>query len=89
MKNKLIIIGGCGERRCFLNITEREAVERFMAMSDIDDEDMCVILESCLTLEFDVEFDVEDIWEVEEGSEFKQIDLSKYQNEFEQGTGIK
>lgn len=85
MKNKLIIIGGCGERRCFLNITEREAVERFMAMSDIGDENMCVILESCLTLEFDVE----DIWEVEAGSEFEQIDLSKYQNEFEQGTGIK
>lgn len=60
--NKLISIGYIGLRKCYLNITEEEAIERYCKTENLtrqkfQEEDISVF-----TIEFDDEFSAYDVW---------------------------
>jgi tetrahydromethanopterin S-methyltransferase subunit A len=62
MKNKAIIIGMIGLKRCYINLSKEEAIERYKIT-----EDLCLVDEEVLDdieeIEFDDEFGVYDAWQ--------------------------
>lgn len=60
MQNTLILIGFIGMKKCYLNITKEEAIERYCAYMSLDvaafNED------SVEVIEFDDEFEAYDVW---------------------------
>jgi hypothetical protein len=61
--NKLISIGYLGIKRCYLNITEEQAIERYCKSEDItrekfNDDDISIDI-----IEFDNEFGAYCVWE--------------------------
>ncbi len=64
MKNKIISIGYIGLRKCYLNVTEEEAIERYcktenISRQEFDNEDI-----SIFTINFNDEFSAYEIWEI-------------------------
>ena len=62
MKNKLIIIGIVGDKRCYLNIDAEEAKDLYLASSPLygrEDLEVCGMIE---VLEFDSSFDAYEIY---------------------------
>ena len=63
MKNKIIIIGGIGSKKCYLNISKKEAIERYKeSEKEFDDEYLNKKINELEELEFDDEFVVYNIW---------------------------
>jgi len=62
MKNRAIIIGWIGSKRCYINISKEEAIERYKNTDGFtvgyDDE----ALGDTREIEFDDEFGVYDAW---------------------------
>lgn len=63
MKNKIISIGYIGLKRCYLNVDEKEALERYCLSENItiqqfSDDDINISI-----TEFDDEFEAYEIWE--------------------------
>ena len=61
--NKLISIGWIGVKRCYLNITEEQAIERYCKSENItresfDEDDISVVI-----IEFDDEFGAYSVYE--------------------------
>lgn len=61
--NKLISIGYIGLKKCYLNTTEDEAIERYCKTENLtrqkfDEEDI-----SIFTIEFDDEFSAYEVWD--------------------------
>lgn len=61
-KNKLIILGFLGLKKCYLNIPLEEAIFRYKTEIDFsgDGDDL---EESVKEIEFDDEFEAYDVWE--------------------------
>ena len=62
MKNKLIVIGWTGQKRCYLNIPREEAVSRYLKSEGIKQG---LGDEKIDELEFDTEFAGYAVWESE------------------------
>jgi hypothetical protein len=63
MVNKLIVIGYIGIKKCYLNITEDQAIKRYCKTENItrqmfDEDDI-----SIYTIEFNDEFCAYEVWE--------------------------
>lgn len=63
MENKLIIIGYISNRKCYLNISEHDAIQRYIKSENISEaefeEDELYVIEH---LDFKDEFAVYEIW---------------------------
>ena len=66
MKNKIIAIGYLGIRKCYLNLSEEEAISRYCKSEELTreefDEDTGLNMQ---TIEFNDEFGAYDVWEDE------------------------
>ena len=62
--NKLVIIGRIGHFRCYLNVSEEEAKERYEESEGSPIEELLEYNE-IYTMEFEDEFESYKIWEVE------------------------
>jgi hypothetical protein len=66
MKNKIIVIGYMGIRKCYLNLSEEDAIVRYCKSEKLTreefDEDTGLNMQ---TIEFNDEFGAYDIWEDE------------------------
>jgi prefoldin subunit 5 len=56
MKNKLIVIGWLGMKRCYLNISREEAIERYKKDEEILEEEWVEIEEDIKEFQFEDEF---------------------------------
>jgi len=64
MENKLIIIGYISNRKCYLNIPERDAIQRYIQSENISETEFELSdLYKIECIYFDDEFTVYDIWE--------------------------
>mgnify|MGYP001578128023 CR=1 FL=1 len=66
-KNKLIIIGYIGIKRCYLNISDREAIQKYIKEEEISETEL--ELSDNITIEhldFDDEFCAYDIWSLDD-----------------------
>ena len=62
--NELIAIGHIGMKKCYLNITEELAIERYcnaenMSRLEFDEQDITISI-----IEFEDEFDAYEVWEI-------------------------
>lgn len=64
MKNTLISIGHLGIKKCFLNISEEEAIKRYCELDNITIEQFEDYGISIYTIEFDDTFGAYDVWEL-------------------------
>lgn len=63
-KNKLICIGYTGLMKCYLNITEREAIQRYIKDENISETQMEMDNDIQINhIEFDDEFGAYSVWE--------------------------
>lgn len=63
-KNKLICIGYTGLMKCYLNITEREAIQRYIKDENISETQMEMDNDIQINhIEFDNEFGAYSVWE--------------------------
>ena len=63
-KNKLICIGYTGLMKCYLNITEREAIQRYIKEENISETQMEMDYYIQINhIEFDDEFGAYSVWE--------------------------
>lgn len=63
MKNKIISIGFLGVKKCYLNISEEEAIKRYIESEDLTiDEFNDEYRENMKTIEFNDEFECYDVW---------------------------
>jgi len=63
-KNKLICIGYTGLMRCYLNITESEAIQRYIKDENISEKQMEMDDDIQINhIEFNDEFGAYDVWE--------------------------
>jgi hypothetical protein len=64
MKNKIIVIGYLGIRKCYLNVPEEIAIARYCESEELTreefDKDIGLNMQ---TIEFDDEFGCYDVWE--------------------------
>jgi hypothetical protein len=60
--NKLICIGYTGVMKCYLNITEREAIQRYIKSENISEKQMDNDIQ-INQIEFDDEFGAYSVWE--------------------------
>jgi len=61
--NKLVVIGYMSSKKCYLNISKEDAVEKYCKSEEITEkefEDMNLILDE---IEFDDVFSAYDVWE--------------------------
>ena len=64
MKNKLIVIGYIGCRKCYLNISEHDAIQRYIQMMNISETEFELDSDYLIEqYEFIDEFSAYDIWE--------------------------
>ena len=64
MKNKIIYIGYTGLMKCYLNISDREAIQRYIKDEDISETQL--ELDDSIQfgyIEFDDEFEAYSVWE--------------------------
>lgn len=61
-KNKLICIGYTGVMKCYLNITERDAIQRYIKEEDISETQMDNDIK-IHHIDFDDEFGAYSVWE--------------------------
>ncbi len=62
--NKVVVVGSIGQNRCYLNISEKKAVERYIKEEGIsreDFDDYCRVF----TINFEDSFGAYDIWNIE------------------------
>lgn len=64
MENTIIAIGYIGIRKCYLNISEKEAIERYCKSEDIGPEHIIKDKNKYIsTVTFKDEFQCYDVWE--------------------------
>jgi len=64
MKNRLVAIGYVGIMKCYLNISDREAIQRYIKSEDISETEFESNRDiSFMIIEFDDEFQAYDVWE--------------------------
>jgi hypothetical protein len=64
MDNKIIAIGYIGLQKCYLNITEEEAIERYCEIVGLTKEEFDKNVDiSIYSIEFKDEFECNSIWE--------------------------
>jgi len=61
--NKIIAIGYRGDRRCYLNVSEEEAIKRYCDYNNISEEEFEYNDVTTYPIEFIDEFSCYDIWE--------------------------
>lgn len=61
--NKIIAIGYRGDRQCYLNVSEEEAIKRYCDYNNISEEEFEDNDVTTYTIEFTDEFGCYDIWE--------------------------
>jgi hypothetical protein len=61
--NKIITIGYLGIQRCYLNISEEEAIKRYCDQDSITREEFDGMGYRIQTINFEDEFECYDIWE--------------------------